>query len=202
MFTLQQPTYANEHDQQQQPQYINSRDARGASLPPQIQAAEWKPQPPPRSKRASRVGSRGSLNALKGFDFNPQELTEKLQDLSAKEKSMPKRPPRRKKQGFRKSATSHTLPRDFGLHSIAEDDNKPMVPMPGLEASPSSGKTGEDHQWPLMKQPLVPMPKADDLEAVTVVRKEQSEEKPSIPQPDGSALLPEHSKNNFFYLMN
>lgn len=183
-----QPTYANDNEQ---PQYINSREARGASLPPQIPATEWTPQPPPRSKRASRLGSRTSLTSQGegGFDFNPQELTAKLQGLEA-----PKRPPRRKRQLFRKSATSHTLPRDFGLHSIAEDENKPLVPMPGgsvLSSSSACIDNADDH-W-LKKQPIVPMPKPD-FEAAAAAAVTSSGEKPSIPQPDGLVLLPDHSK--------
>ena len=185
-----QPTYANDNEQ---PQYINSREARGASLPPQIQAAEWTPKPPPRSKRASRLGSRTSLTGGGGFDFNPQELTDKLQHLQSEKNhhEAPKRPPRRKKQLFRKSATSHTLPRDFGLHSIAEDENKPMVPMPGGSVQViDAGSSSDDHHL-LMKQPIVPMPKSDFEAAVTPDRKG---EKPSIPQPDGFVLLPDHSE--------
>ena len=181
----QQPTYANDQDQ---PQYINAREARGASMPPQIQGKDWTPKPPPRSKRPSRMGSRGSLADPFSVTVHPEELSEKLKTLEVNE--APQRPPRRRKKNHcLKSATSHTLPRDFGLHSIAEDEKvnegaagKPTVPMPGLDGSKDVSKA-QDHL------PVVPMPGGAKQEAVN-----SSEEKPSIPQPDGSSIVPDKGK--------
>ena len=183
----QQPTYANDQDQ---PQYINSREARGASMPPQIQGSDWTPKPPPRSKRPSRLGSRNSLVDPFNVTVNPVELSEKLKTLEIPQ--TPQRPPRRRKKShFQKSATSHTLPRDFGLHSIAEDDKttdnavgKPTVPMPGLETEESKDvANAQDHS------PVVPMPGGANQEVV-----KSSEKKPTIPQPDGSSVVPDKSK--------
>ena len=118
-----QPMYSNEGQEQQQPCYINTldhREVRGVSLPPVIESNQWAPKPPPRSKRASRMGSRSSLADSANGSIDVEELTQKLQRLETRvDTQPPKRPPRRKKSRAQLNHSA-TLPRDFGLQSIAE----------------------------------------------------------------------------------
>lgn len=175
-----QPTYANENDVQEQPCYMNTaeqRGTRGVSMPPVIQPQDWTPKPPPRSKRPSRMGSRSSLaGSVNSIDVN--ELTSKLNQL-ASVNSTPVRPPRRKRADKQKLKHSATLPRDFGLQSIAEDcceQKKPLIPQP-------SGSTLSAENT---KMPSVPMPTGAKNEELPVVPMPFAEvEKPIIPQPEG-----------------
>lgn len=178
-----QPTYANENEVgQEQPCYMNTaeqRGARGVSMPPVIQPQDWTPQPPPRSKRPSRMGSRSSLaGSVNSIDVN--ELTSKLNQLASVNPT-PVRPPRRKRADKQKLKHSATLPRDFGagLHSIAEDceQKKPLIPQPSGSTSAADNNA---------KIPSVPMPTGPKTEELPVVPMPLAEpEKPIIPQPEG-----------------
>ena len=179
-----QPTYSNE-GHEQQPCYINTldhRETRGVSMPPVIESSQWTPKPPPRSKRASRMGSRSSLADSNNGSIDVKELTQKLQTLETiKADQPPIRPPRRKKSRSQLNSSA-TLPRDFALQSIAE-----------YEMPPS---TALDHESQSTSRPSIPQPGAGESGSGPLpeiktptgnpeVEAPQSATKPSIPQPAG-----------------
>ena len=178
-----QPTYSNE-GQEQQPCYINTldhRETRGVSMPPVIESSQWAPKPPPRSKRASRMGSRSSLADSNNGNIDVKELTQKLQTLETIADQPPIRPPRRKKSRSQLN-NSATLPRDFALQSIAE-----------YEMPPS---TALDHESQSTSRPSIPQPGAGEsglgqppetkvAASKPEIETPQSATKPSIPQPAG-----------------
>ena len=179
-----QPTYSNE-GQEQQPCYINTldhRETRGVSMPPVIESSQWAPKPPPRSKRASRMGSRSSLADSNNGSIDVKELTQKLQTLETVTDQPPIRPPRRKKSRSQLNSSA-TLPRDFALQSIAE-----------YEMPPS---TALDHESQSTSRPSIPQPGAGESGSGPLpeiktpaghseVEAPQSATKPSIPQPAGT----------------